>query len=207
MLTDCAYLRGAANDPQQLARYAVALAPYDVAVVQEMLTALGLSKRQEGEAALPDVGNMLERIRAIIRSRRPSPEEADSAKWLAYLEAAKAEGITEPDAEMLERIAALNEKHGLAKAPKVIDTTPVLLCCPHCSQELPIAPNIRFWEPEELEALAGTMRSNRALAAANRAASLAAQASPLSEVPCGPLCNGDRHMGYCPNHKGYEVTA
>jgi hypothetical protein len=149
--------------------------------IRTAIEKLSLTPRAEGETAFPALAAVLEAVRGVIRASKPSEEQASANRYLRYVEAAKAEGVSKPDEEMQAAIDKMSAKFGFEKK-KFIDTTPVLLCCPHCSQELPIAPNIRFWEPEELEALAGTMRSNRALAAANRAASLAAQASPLNEV-------------------------
>jgi hypothetical protein len=106
-------------------------------------------------------------------------EAAD--RWLRYIAAAKAEGVTEPDGDVLSQIAALNEKHSLSK-PKVIDTAPVMLACPHCSQELPVGPNLRFMNPDELEMLANAMRRNQAIAAANRAAMMEQQAVPAEGI-------------------------
>jgi hypothetical protein len=78
------------------------------------------------------------------------------------------------DPELQEKTAELAKKFSIEK-PKEIDTTPVMMNCPHCSQELPVGPNIRFWTPEELRSYANVLESNQAIAAANREASLAAQ--------------------------------
>jgi len=46
---------------------------------------------------------------------------------------------------------------------------PVMVTCPHCSEELPVPQNIRFWDPEELRAQADRIEELRRIAAANRA--------------------------------------
>ncbi len=146
-----------------------------------MLDAIGREAPEDYKQLWPAIGTLDRAIREHIRARRPSVEQEAADRWLAYIAAAKAEGTTEPDGEMLRRIEALNGKHNLTK-PKEIDTTPVMLACPHCSQELPVGPNIRFWTPEELRSYADVLERNQAIAAANREASLAVQAVPAEEV-------------------------
>lgn len=122
---------------------------------------LGMKRRAEGETAFPDIATILEAVRGATRASRPTVEQEAADRWLQYIAAAKAEGTSEPDGEMLRRIEALNGKHNLIK-PKVIDTTPVTMNCPHCSQELPVGPNIRFWTVQELRIYADVLESNQA---------------------------------------------
>lgn len=168
-------------DKEDYLLYASDLESYEIGNLETAFQNLAMKPRAEGETAFPDIGTILEAVRAVIRSSRPSPEEESTAKWMKYLEDAKAEGIVGPDGDMLARIAALNEKHSLDR-PKVIDTTPVLMACPHCSKELPVAPNIRFWTPMELRDYADSVESVQKIAAANRAATLEAQKEPLTET-------------------------
>lgn len=84
--------------------------------------------------------------------------------------------------EFAEAIKPLEEKFNMSRAKKhEIDTTPVMLACPHCEKELPVNVNIRFWTPQELRNYADTLEEVQRLAAVNRAASLEAQKEPLEE--------------------------
>jgi hypothetical protein len=157
----------------ELDLYIPTLMPYDLIHLREALKRLSLTPRADGETAFPALATVLEAVRGVIRASKPSEEQASANRLLDYYARVKAEGTTEPDAEMLAKIESLNARFDLKK-PKVIDTTPVLTCCPHCSQELPIAPNIRFWEPQQMREYADLVDSNRAIAAANRAASMEA---------------------------------
>lgn len=153
--------------------YTPFLMAYELKHIKTAIERLSLTPRAEGETAFPALGTVLEAVRAVVRATRPSVEQEATDKWLAYLEKCKAEGVEQPDEEMLDTIASLNSKFGLQKPKEPLQIDPVLMVCPHCQGELPVAPNIRFWEPEELRNLADVMEKNRSIAAANRAAHLA----------------------------------
>src|SRR6185312_4353533 len=70
-------------------------------------------------------------------------------------------------AEWSESVKSLEEKYHLQK-PKEIDTTPQMLACPHCSKELPVAGNIRFWSGGELLEHGKLLKEMEAQAEANR---------------------------------------
>lgn len=129
----------------------------DIAEAIELLRKQG---RPDGESAYPEINVFLEAVRGVIRARKPSVEQEAADKWNKYLAKCRAAGIDEPDELLLAKISRLNEKFSLSK-PKEIDTTPVMQACPHCSQELPVGPNIRFWTPEELRSHADVLESNK----------------------------------------------
>jgi hypothetical protein len=151
--------------------YVPLLMPYEMQHLNSAIQNLCLTPRAEGETAFPALATVVEAVRGVVRSGRPTEGQEAANRLMAYYDRVKAEGTTEPDAEMLAKIEGMNAKFNLKKA-RVIDTAPATQTCPHCNKDLPVARNIRFWEPEELEALAVTMRSNRAIAAANRASSM-----------------------------------
>jgi hypothetical protein len=173
--------RQAKLDTEDYLVFATDLESCDLTVIETALNLLSSKPRAEGQTAFPDVATILEAVRGVIRARRPTVEQEAADRWLRYIAAAKAEGVTEPDREILGQIETLNGKYNLTK-PKVIDTTPVMQACPHCSQELPVGPNIRFWTPEELRAYADVLERNQAIAAANRAAMMEQQAVPAEEL-------------------------
>jgi hypothetical protein len=160
LLTKCSLRRGAATNPETLAIYAQDLSSYDIDDVAAVLDDMGKEAPQDYKQLWPAIGTMLEAIRGRIRARRPTVEQEAADRWLRYIAAAKAEGTSEPDGEMLRRIESLNGKHNLTK-PRVIDTTPVMQACPHCSQELPVSPNIRFWTVDELRSYADALENNQ----------------------------------------------
>jgi hypothetical protein len=161
--------RQAKLDTEDYLVFATDLESYELTDIETALNLLSSKPRAEGQTAFPESIVIQEAVRGVIRSRRPSVEQEAADRWLDYIAKAKAEGVTEPDQEMLARIEALNGKYDLTR-PMVIDTTPVTMNCPHCSQELPVAPNLRFWTVEELRTYADALEGVQAAAAANRAA-------------------------------------
>jgi hypothetical protein len=66
--------------------------------------------RAEGESAYPEIAAFEEAIRCVIRLRKPRGDDS-GAKWIAYMEAYRAEGNSDaPDEETQKLIAKLNEK-------------------------------------------------------------------------------------------------
>jgi hypothetical protein len=74
------------------------------------------------------------------------------------------------DDEIKAYAEKLSAKVGFEQPKDLVIPEPVLLSCPHCSAELPVPQNIRFWEPEELEQQAARIREIRRLADKNRGA-------------------------------------
>lgn len=139
-----------------------------------MLDKLGLTRRAEGEAALPDVGDLIERTKECRRTRIIAEREAEDARtWEEYKARCERERLEDKDdPDFVARLDAAAAKLGMDRKPNVIDTTPITMLCPHCSQELPVAPNIRFWTVQELRAYADVLERNQAIAAANREAEM-----------------------------------
>lgn len=132
----------------------------------------------------PDV---IEKACETIRASLVNPRAAiDEINAMVAHKAAHPE-LYETSEEEREMAKKINERFGMER-PKVIDTTPVMMSCPHCSQELPVAPNIRFWTVEELRGYADVLESNQAIAAANREAEKATRSqqivNALDSVAC-----------------------
>ncbi|WP_348269723.1 hypothetical protein P8936_16370 [Edaphobacter paludis] len=66
-----------------------------------------------------------------------------------------------------EKLAA---KVGFEQPKELVIPDPVMLSCPHCSAELPVTQNIRFWTSSELRAHADTLDELQRLADKNRVA-------------------------------------
>lgn len=113
MLTKCSLRRGAAVNMETLAIYVQDLSSYELGDIAAVLEDIGKESPQDFKQLWPAVGVFLEALRARIRANRPSVDEEAAERWKSYLEAVKAEGTQEPDAEIEKRIAALNARMGL----------------------------------------------------------------------------------------------
>jgi hypothetical protein len=133
--------------------------------------AAGLWKALSASKFFPDPLDIDEQCRRIKRA------ELDG-KALAKIKAAdKAFADSgEPRVNVAEMVREVAEKLGkpITQA-KEIDLTPVMVCCPACSYELPMSPNIRLWSLEELRDYVLIMGENKAIADRNREASMAAK--------------------------------
>ena len=56
----------------------------------------------------------------------------------------------------------------LQKKAEKKEPPPVMMTCPHCSHDLPISQNIRFWSAEELRNHADVLEECERIAAKNR---------------------------------------
>ena len=141
--------------------------------------------RREGETAFPEVATLLEAIRAVVRERRRVEREQAEKRWH---EDYRAKAMVELEEDKLDAAAwqaqlqAAAEKLGMDRKPKVINTTPVMECCPNCGAELPIAPNIRFWSVQEMRAFADVMEANQEIAKVNREAAQKAAEEAVEAV-------------------------
>jgi uncharacterized protein YbaR (Trm112 family) len=110
-----------------------------------------------------------------VRVRRASDADSErNRKWDEHVAACKAEGIVEPDAEVVAKIKELNEKFSL-KNNHEIDTKPERpvmenIDCPHCGKALPISAGVRRMTSQELRDLADVMEQIEKQSAANREA-------------------------------------
>lgn len=164
--------------------YSASLLSYSLTDIEMALNLLSSKPRAEGQTAFPEEIVILEAVRGIARTRRAAEEEATKAKeWEAYkarVEAERQELMSNPE-EWNKTLNDAAERLGMGRK-KVIDTTPVMQTCPHCSRELPVAPNLRFWRVLELREYADLLERNQAIAAANRAAMMAQQAVPAEGI-------------------------
>jgi hypothetical protein len=168
--------RQAKLDTEDYLVFAKDLEAYEITDLEAAMKVLYSKPRAEGETAFPELAAIEEAVRSVIRARRPSPdqerekrEEEYRLKAIREMEEDKADPVA-----WQKQIDAAAEQLGIGRK-KIIDTTPVIMSCPHCFGELPVAPNIRFWTISELRAYADVLERNQAIAAANREASLAAQ--------------------------------
>lgn len=113
LLTGMGIRRQAKLDTEDYLLFASDLEKYELADLEAAIKLIFSKPRAEGETAFPELAAIEEAIRGVIRARRPLVEHAAAQRWNEYLEAAKAEGVTEPDEETLARIAKLNQKLGM----------------------------------------------------------------------------------------------
>lgn len=166
LLAQLGIRRQAKLDKEDYQVYANDLVHYELEDIEAGLVAL--PPKRDGQTAFPDVDTVLESIRGVIRGRRvvEASNERDRM-WeerVKYCQEHPEE--REMNAEVMKQVEELNAKFGFEK-PKEIDTTPTMMTCPHCSAELPVAQNIRFWEPEEMRAQADRIEALRAMATKN----------------------------------------
>ena len=98
---------------ETLAIYAQDLSSYELPYIEAVLDEMGKEAPQDFKQLWPAIGTMLEAIRGKIRANRPTAEQEAAERWKAYVAAAKAEGIEEPDAETLALIDKLNARLSL----------------------------------------------------------------------------------------------
>lgn len=166
LLTKCSIRRGAPQNPAALAIYSQDLSSYGITEIREALEAIGAEAPEDFKAVWPAVGVFHSAIRARIRAKR-KPEPTGTERWDAYADEFWKNPPAPLDSELQAKIDALNEKFGLKKE-KEIDYTPVEMLCPHCSAALPVAPNIRFWSPDELRMQADALEEHHRIADANK---------------------------------------
>ncbi len=165
LMTKFAERRQAQVNPSTLLTFADDLSCYSLGDIEAALVQIASVPRRDGETAFPEVATIFEAIRGVRRGKADSKAIEQENKRVAHYKA-------NPDmyvsaTEFAELVKPLNEKFGMEK-PKVINTTPVEMLCPHCSQALPVAPNIRFWTPQELRTYADLVDENQRLADLNR---------------------------------------
>lgn len=127
--------------------------------------------REEGETAFPDCDTVKRVVRGAGRNRRTAEERerrmADEAAERRRREThpEEFEPITPADLEaMAEKLP--NFEYTLPKE-KVIPE-PKMETCPHCSKNLFVSTNIRFWSAKELYEMAVLKEELERIAAKNR---------------------------------------
>jgi hypothetical protein len=138
----------------------------------------GLWKALRKSQFFPDPLDIEEECR-VIRSADYDGKALDAIKAREKVFRDSGEKVT--NFADLIREASVNVGRPIEQ-PKVMDTSPILLCCPQCSFVMPVPHNMRPWTGEETVAYGKVLLELEEIAAAKRAASLAAQAIPLSEV-------------------------
>lgn len=160
------------------------LSNFDLDDVAAVLDIFGRAVPEEYKPLWPAVGVFLAEVETLVRRRRHLEAESARTKDREEKEASIRRENEELHAnpEELERvIAAAADKVSFLGRKKIIDTTPQMVTCPHCSKELPVAQNIRFWSPEELQDYAEILKQVRAIADRNRA---------MEKLPLGDVVEG-----------------
>ena len=175
-------------NPQTLALDAADLSTYELTDIEAGLEWLRIQERREGESAYPDMGTMIVAIKRFRSTRKAAEDkakqEADDAASKEDFRLHPENYITSAETQaMLERLA---KKVNFDK-PREIDQTPVMVACARCGFEHPVARNMRFWDPDEIEAYAKLLREVRAVAAANREIALAELQARLAEQVAGDV--------------------
>jgi hypothetical protein len=145
------------------------------------MESLSSRRRSEGETAFPEIAVIVEEVMATARGRRAAEERerrmSDEAAERRRRETYPEDYIaTDEIKAMAERIG---RKCGMGYRSEAQE--PVKVLCPHCSAELPVAPNIRLWEPEELRLQADMLEEIRRIATVNREANNQLGSLPATE--------------------------
>jgi len=138
--------------------------------IEAGLKAISSRRRAEGETAFPEIQAIVEECQAASRNRRIA---AQRERRIADEAAERRRRITHPedfvaDDEIKAMAEKLSAKIGFDQPKEIVIPAPVMLTCPHCSAELPVSPNIRFWNAEELRSHADTLDELQRMADKNR---------------------------------------
>lgn len=113
LLTVLGVRRQAKLDKEDYLIFAADLEKYELDDIEAALESL--RRRLEHQTAFPDVDTIERAIRDVIHLRKPRTDDSGT-KWLAYMEAYKAEVNSDaPDEELAAKISALNEKMGVTR--------------------------------------------------------------------------------------------
>jgi hypothetical protein len=120
----------------------------------------GLWKALHSSNFFPDPLDIEEQCQSIA-------QEANAARALARIKAEEKafKDSGEERTNVADLMRSVMQKVGSKPAP-----APVMLACPHCSAELPVTQNIRFWTSEELRSHADTLDELQRMADKNRGA-------------------------------------
>ena len=177
--------RSAAVNPETLALFSSDLSKYSLEDVEGGLAVILSDVRRDGEAAFPELPRFVQAIRKFREDRASTAEIRRINKEIEHYRAHPEEYIS--DEETNEMVSALTAKFDMNTLSPGIDTTPVMEACPKCGFDLPVARNMRFWDPDEIEAYAKLLREVRAVAAANREIALAELQARLAGQVAGDV--------------------
>lgn len=151
-LTKFAERRQAQVNGSTLATFAEDLEHFSLTDIVTGLNAISSRRRAEGETAFPEIQAIVEEAQAASRNRRI----AEARKRKMADEAAESRRMVEhpEDFETTDDIKALADKLaakiGFEQPKEIVIPPPVMLACPQCNFELPVAANMRFWSSEEI---------------------------------------------------------
>jgi hypothetical protein len=176
LLGTLAIRRQAKITDQDYQVFASDLEHFDLIDIESATVAIAKRTRAEGETAFPEVQAIVEAAQAASRNRRiagererrMSDEAAERRRRVEHPEEFEPIG---PDD--LEAMAAKLPNFNFERPKEIVIAPPAMLACPQCSAELPVAQNIRLWEPSELREQADRIEEIRRIAAKNREAEVA----------------------------------
>ena len=172
LLGTLAIRRQAKLTDQDYQVFASDLEHFDLIDLETAMLGIAKKPRGEGETAFPEIQAIVEAAQKASRDRRiaaareckMADEAAERRRMITHPE----EFETTDDIKALA--AKLEAKIGFEQPKEIVITEPVMLACPHCSADLPVSPNIRFWTSDELRAHADTLDELQRMADKNRVA-------------------------------------
>lgn len=99
-------------------------------------------------------------------SERVTEDRRKDEEYRAQCIREREEDMANPE-EWNKTIAEAAERLKMDRKPLEIDTAPQMLACPHCSKELPLASNLRFFTSEQLRDYADALEAAKALKSEN----------------------------------------
>lgn len=141
------------------------LLEYAIDDIHAGLNAIGAVARREGETAFPEIGFIVSEVRSYQVKRLRYKRDTERIKADEEYKAKAIRELREDQmnpAEWQRQIDAVAERLQMDRKPKEIDTAPRMMTCPHCSHDLPVAGNIRFWTTDELRKYADELDMARA---------------------------------------------
>lgn len=167
LLTRCSIRRGAPQNSASLAIYVQDLSSYNLDVISPVLEKFGGEVPEDYNPLWPAVGVLTEMMRGYIRARR-SPEPTSGERWASHVDEYWKNPPAPLDAELQAKVDAMNEKFSLKKPKEIALPQYNEVRCPHCSELLPLATNMRLWTAEEMHAVANTLEDLAVIAERNR---------------------------------------
>lgn len=136
------------------------LMDFELQDIHVALSRIASVPRRDGETAFPEIATVTLAVRAATSERKASErierERRAEEEYNANAARQLAEDRANPEA--LEReIAAIAERLNMDRKKPEISTEPQMMTCPHCSKDLPVNVNIRFWTSGELRRYADVL--------------------------------------------------
>lgn len=144
--------------PETLGVYAEDLSTFGLADIEVVLDKLGRAERRDGESAMPAIGTIFDALRGHLRIARDNTALNEiKAREQHFRDNPE---MYETPAEVKEMVGKLAARFNMDKPKEPVDLSPVMMSCPHCNQDLPVAHNVRFWSIDELKAHVALLESS-----------------------------------------------